>query len=70
MYYANNGDPFASNKNNDKKVVEKQAVWRGTNCYAKISLINLKVSAIATLHGSTVPWCYKVSWGQIEACLR
>jgi len=26
MYYANNGDPFASNKNNDKKVVEKQAV--------------------------------------------
>jgi len=39
---------FAPNKNN-QKVVEEQAVWRGTNCYVKISLINLKVSAIRTV---------------------
>jgi len=31
---------FAPNKNN-QKVVEEQAVWWGTNCYVKISLINL-----------------------------
>ena len=41
MYYVR----FASNKNN-QNVVEEQEVWRGTNCYVKISLINLKVSAI------------------------
>jgi len=35
---------IAPNETNHK-VVEKQAVW-GTNCYVKISLINLKVSAI------------------------
>jgi len=40
---------FAPNKNNNQKVVEEQAVWRGTNCYVKISLINLKVSAICTV---------------------
>jgi len=39
---------FASNKNN-QKVVEEQEVWRGTNFYVKISLINLKVSAIRTV---------------------
>jgi len=39
---------FASNKSN-QKVVEEQEVWRGTNCYVKISLINLKVSAIFTV---------------------
>jgi len=39
---------FAPNKNNNQKVVE-QAVWRGINCYVKISLINLKVSAICTV---------------------
>jgi len=39
---------FAPNKNNEK-VVEEQAVWRGTNCYVKISLSNLKVSAICTV---------------------
>jgi len=44
MYYVR----FASNKSN-QKVVEEQAVWRGTNCYVKISLINLKVSAICTV---------------------
>jgi len=34
----------ASNKNNNnQKVVEEQAVWRGTNCHVKISLIILKV---------------------------
>ena len=31
--------PFASHKNTNQKVVEEQAVWRGTNCYVKISLI-------------------------------
>jgi len=40
---------FAPNKNNNQKVVEEQAVWRGTNCYVKIALINLKVSAICTV---------------------
>jgi len=40
---------FASNKHNNQKVVEEQALWRGTNCYVKISLISLKVSAICTL---------------------
>jgi len=40
---------FAPNKNNNQKVEEEQAVWRGTNCYVKISLINLKVSAICAV---------------------
>ena len=39
---------FAPNKNN-QNVVQEQAVWRDTNCYVKISLINLKVSAICTV---------------------
>jgi len=39
---------FAPHKNN-QNVVEKQAVKWGTNCYVKISLINLKVSAICTV---------------------
>jgi len=39
---------FASN-NNIQKVVEEQEVWRGTNCYVKISLTNVKVSAICTV---------------------
>ena len=40
---------FVPNKNNNQKVVEEQVVWRGTNCYVKISLINLKLSAIRTV---------------------
>jgi len=40
---------FTPNKNNNEKVVEQQAVWRGTNCYVKISLITLKVSVICTV---------------------
>jgi len=40
---------FAPGKNNNQKVVEEQAVWQGTNCYVKISLISLKVSAICTV---------------------
>jgi len=40
---------FAPNKNNNQKVVEEQAVGQGTNCYVKISLISLKVSAICTV---------------------
>jgi len=40
---------FAPNKNNNQKVVEEQAVLQGTNCYVKISLISLKVSAICTV---------------------
>jgi len=39
---------FAHDKNN-QKVVEEQAVWRGTNCYVKISLLSLKVSAICAV---------------------
>jgi len=39
---------IAPNKTNHK-VVEEQAVWWGTNCYVKISLISLKVSAICTV---------------------
>jgi len=39
---------FALNKNN-QKVIEEQAVWRGTNCYVKISLISLKVPSICTV---------------------
>jgi len=44
---------FVPNKNNNQKVVEQQAVWRGTNCYVNISLINLKVSAICTVQQYT-----------------
>jgi len=40
---------FAPNKNNNQKVVEQQADWRGTNCYVKIFLITLKVSVICTV---------------------
>jgi len=40
---------FAPNTNNNQKVVEEQTVWRGTNCYVKISLISLKVPAIYTV---------------------
>jgi len=40
---------FVPNKNNNQKVVEEQAVSRGTNCYVKISLINSKVTAICTV---------------------
>jgi len=39
---------FDLNKNN-QKVVEEQAVGRGTNCHVKITLISLKVSAICTV---------------------
>jgi len=37
---------FAPNKNKD---AEEQAVWRGPNCYVKISRFNFKVSANCTL---------------------
>jgi len=40
---------FAPIKNNNQKDVEEQALCRSTNCYAKISLISLKVSAICTV---------------------
>jgi len=39
---------FALNKNNNQKIIEEQAVWRGTNCYIKIYL-NLEVPAICTV---------------------
>jgi len=39
---------FTPNKNN-QKVVEEQAVGRSINCYVKVSLISLKVSAICTV---------------------
>ena len=44
---------FAPNKNNNQKVVGEQAVWRDTNCYVKISVINFE--SFSNLHGSTVP---------------
>jgi len=40
---------FAPNKNNNQKVLEEQAVWRGTNCYVRISLISLKVAEICAV---------------------
>jgi len=40
---------FAPNKNTNQKVVEEQALCCGTNCYVKVSLISLKVSAICTV---------------------
>ena len=40
---------FVPNKNNNQKVVEELADWRGTKCYVKISLINFKVSTICTV---------------------
>ena len=46
MRYVNNGDSTLSLGKNNQKVIEEQAIWRGTNSYVKISLINLKVSAI------------------------
>jgi len=44
MYYVRIG----SNKNN-QNIVEEHELLRGTNCSVKISLINLKVSAICTV---------------------
>jgi len=46
MYYVNDGVRFAPNKNN-QKVVEEIAIWRGTNCCVKISLINWKFQQFA-----------------------
>jgi len=43
---------FAPNKNNNQKVVEEQAVWRGSNCYVKISLINLKFQQLARFNST------------------
>ena len=42
---------FTPNKNNHK-VVEEQAVWWGTGCYAKISH---QFESFSNLHGSAVP---------------
>jgi len=42
---------FAPDKNNNQKAVEEQAIWRGTNCYAKISY---QFESFSSLHGSTV----------------
>ena len=46
---------FAPNKNNNQKVVEEQALCRGTNCYVKIFLYSLKVSAICTVQQNPNP---------------
>jgi len=59
---------FAPNKNNNQKVVEEQPVWPGTNCYVKVSLIILKVSANCTVQ--QYPNVIKLHEGKIEACLR
>ena len=55
MYYVNNAYLLCPDKNSNQKVVDMQAVGRGANCYVKISLIYLEVSAIANSHSSTVP---------------
>jgi len=55
---------FAPNKNNNQKVVEEQAVLQGTNCYVKISLISLKVSAICT--GQEYPNITKFHEGKLR----
>jgi len=49
---------FAPNKNNNQKVAEEQAVWRGTNGFVKIFLINLEVPAICTVQSFM-----KANWG-------
>jgi len=49
MYYVINGYPLWPLKNNNQKVEEDLAVWPGTFCYVKISLISLDVSAIFTV---------------------
>jgi len=43
---------FAPNKNNNQKVVEHQAVWRGTNCCQDFSY---QFESFSNLHGSTAP---------------
>jgi len=43
---------FVANKNNNQKVVEQQAIWRGTKCYVKISLINLKFQQFARFNST------------------
>ena len=43
---------IAPNKNNNPKVVEEQAVWRGTNCYVKISFINWKFQQFAQFNST------------------
>jgi len=43
---------FAPNKNNNQKVVEEQAVWRGTNCYVKISLSIWKFQQFARFNST------------------
>ena len=45
---------FVPNKNINQKVLEEQGVWRGTTCYVKISLINLKVSAICAFNSTLI----------------
>ena len=62
MYYVNNGDPLCPNKNY-QKVVEEQMVWWGTNCYVKISLMNLSFSY---LHGKQYPNVMKFHEGKLR----
>jgi len=40
---------FAPNKSNNENVIKEQAVRQDTNCYVKISFMNLKVSIICTV---------------------
>jgi len=44
---------FAPNKNINQKAEEEQAVWRGTNCYDKISH---QFESSSNLHGSVEPY--------------
>jgi len=59
---------FAPNKNNNQKVEEEQAVWQGTNCYVKIFLISLKVSAIYTVQQK--PNVIKFHEGKLRPVLK
>jgi len=49
MYYVNNGDLLCPNKNNNQKVIVPRQTACSSDCYVKISLISLKVSAICTV---------------------
>jgi len=55
---------FAPNKNNNQKVVQKQAVWRGTNCYVKISLSIWKFQQFARFNGILMLKSFmRANWG-------
>ena len=54
---------FAPNKNINQKAEEEQAVWRGTNCYDKISH---QFESSSNLHGSVEPYVIKFHEGKLR----